>query len=109
NGTGLTALILIILSILAPIAIVIVGNVMARDNGQSTGTVIVSTAIAVFVASAVSIALVFFGIVVGIFALFRRNRGKVLAFIAIGLGLVPVVVVTMFALVFGDAIPSLFT
>ena len=109
NGTGLTALIIVILGFIAPIVIVIAANVMARESGQTPGTIIVSTAIAVFIAAIVSVGLVVLGVVIGIVALFRRNRGKGLASISIALGLVPVVFFAIVATVFSDAIPTLFS
>jgi len=110
NGTAIWALVLVILSYLAPIAIVIVGLVVANNYGAEQGVVggyVIGGAIAIIIAAIVAIGLDFFGLILGIVALFRKNRGKVLAIVAIVLGLIPLVVSIGVFTVFGSAIGTL--
>ena len=110
NGTAIWALVLVILSYLAPIAIIIVGLVVANNYGAEQGNVggyVIGGAIAIIIAAIVAIGLDFFGLILGIVALFRKNRGKVLAIVAIVLGLIPLVVSIGVFTVFGSAIGTL--
>ena len=107
NGTAIWALVLVILSYLAPIAIVIVGLVVANNYGAEQGNVggyVIGGAIAIIIAAIVAIGLDFFGLILGVVALFRKNRGKVLAIVAIVLGLIPLAVSIGIFGVFGSAI-----
>ena len=108
NGTAIAALIFVILSYVAPIAIVIVGVAIANDyvpNESALPDVFVGGFIALFVGAIVAILLDFFGLILGVVALFRKNRGKVLAVVAIVLGLIPLgVSIGLFAL-FGSSSP----
>ena len=110
NGTAIWALVLVILSYLAPIAIVIVGLVVANNYGAEQGNVggyVIGGAIAIIIAAIVAIGLDFFGLILGVVAVFRKNRGKVLAIVAIVLGLIPLVVSIGVFTVFGSAIGTL--
>ena len=108
NGTAIAALIFVVLSYVAPLMIVIVGVIIADDyvpNESALPTVFVGGIIALVIGAVVAIGLDFVGIVLGVIALFRKNRGKVLAIVSIALGLIPLVVsVGVFAL-FGSSVP----
>ena len=109
NGTAIAALIFVILSYVAPIVIVIVGVVAASDyvsNESPLPSVFVGIFTALIVGVVVSIALDFVGIGLGVIALFRKNRGKVLASIALAVAFVPLAAsVGVFAL-FGEWSPN---
>ncbi|MGV8884709.1 MAG: hypothetical protein ACOH1T_03850 [Microbacteriaceae bacterium] len=107
NGTGLTALIIVIVSFIAPIVIAIVGVNAARDSSRTTGEFILATVIVLATAAVAAIAVDVVGIVVGVVALFRKNRGRVLAFSAIILGIVPAIFVVLGATFFSNFVSML--
>lgn len=104
NGTGLSALIVVSLAYLAPIGILVVGFILARDSSENPGSLIVGTIVAIAAAVITAVGLDIIGIILGIIALFRKNRGRVLAWIAIILGALPMIAITIAATVFGDVI-----
>ena len=106
NGTGLTALIIVILSFVAPIVIALVGSDAARNGSQGNGEVIIGILFALASAALVAVSLDVVGIIVGIVSLFRKNRGKLLGLIAILLGLIPIVVVVLATTVFSNLITT---
>jgi len=106
NGTGLTALIIVILSFVAPIVIALVGSDAARYGSQGGGEAIIGILFALASAALVAVSLDVVGIIVGIVSLFRKNRGKLLGLIAIFLGLVPIVVVVLATTVFSNLITT---
>ena len=93
NGVGIAGLVLVILSFVAPIAIIIVGLVVSNNysNNHSTGAggLVVGAIIAVVAAGIVAIILDSFGIILGIVSLFRAGKSKVVGIVAIVLGLIP--------------------
>ena len=93
NGVGIAGLVLVILSFIAPIAIVIIGLVVSNNysNNNSTGTggLVIGAIIAIVVAGIVAIVLDGFGIILGIVSLFRAGKSKVVGIVAIVLGLIP--------------------
>lgn len=95
NGTGLSALIIVLLAFVAPLVIGFGGATAIQQQAVDAGESVIGTLLAFTIAAVVAVSLDLVGIVVGIIALFRKNRGKVLAFVALGLGLVPIVVVAL--------------
>jgi hypothetical protein len=93
NGVGIAGLVLVILSFVAPIAIIIVGLVLSNNystsNSTGTGGLVVGAIIAVVAAGIVAIVLDAFGIILGIVSLFRTGKSKVVGVVAIVLGLIP--------------------
>ena len=107
NRTGLTALIIVILGYLAPVAIIIIG-VVSISNGANSGSSVASgvvSGLAYFLGAAVvALILAGIGVVVAIISFFRRERGKVLGIVALVLGLLPGIAGVGFALAISSAI-----
>jgi len=93
NGVGIAGLVLVILSFLAPIAIVIVGFVTSNNVSESrdygVGGIVIGVVIAIVVAAIVALVLDALGIILGIVSLFREGKSKVVGIVAIVLGLIP--------------------
>jgi hypothetical protein len=93
NGVGIAGLVLVILSFVAPIAIIIIGlavsNNYSNNNSTGTGGLVIGAIIAVVAAGIVAIILDAFGIILGIVSLFRTGKSKVVGIVAIVLGLIP--------------------
>jgi len=103
NKVGLWALILVVASLVLPIIIALVGfsvaGSLSSPDDLGGGRVLAGGLIAIFFAAVVGLGLDVVGLVLGVVALFRKNRGKVLAIVAIVVGLIPLVVgVGIFAL-----------
>ena len=105
NGVGIAGLVLVILSFLAPIAIVIVGFVTSNNVSESrdygVGGIVIGVVIAIVVAAIVALVLDALGIILGIVSLFREGKSKVVGIVAIVLGLVPIVASVGIFSVFG--------
>ena len=105
NGVGIAGLVLVILSFLAPIAIVIVGfvtsNNVAESRDYGVGGILIGAVIAIVVAAIVAVVLDAVGIILGIVSLFREGRSKVVGIVAIVLGLVPIIASVGIFSVFG--------
>lgn len=96
NGVGIAGLVLVILSFVAPIAIIVIGLVVSNNYANSrdygTGGLVIGAIITLVVAAIVAIALDAFGIILGVVSLFRAGKTKVVGIVAIVLGLIPAAV-----------------
>ena len=105
NGVGIAGLVLVILSFLAPVAIVIVGfvtsNNVAESRDYGVGGILIGAVIAIVVAAIVAVVLDAVGIILGIVSLFRDGKSKVVGIVAIVLGLVPIIASVGIFSVFG--------
>jgi len=107
NKTGLTALIVVILGYLAPVAIIIIG-VVSISNGVTSGsspTAGIVSGLAFFLGAAVAaLILAGIGVIIAIVSFFRKNRGRVLGIVALVLGLLPGIAGVGFVIAISSAI-----
>lgn len=104
NGTGLAALVIVILSFVAPVAIGFGGAVLVQREAVGLGESFIGIVLSFAIALLVAVVLAVIGIVIAIISLFRKNRGKVLGITSLVLGIVPIVIAVIGATAFSTVI-----
>jgi hypothetical protein len=108
NGIGITALVLVLITIALPIIGFIVFVIAASvegAEGDDLGYAILGGFFFIPVASSFIAPIAILGIVLGIISLFRRGRRKVQGILAIIFGIVPALMITLLPVAIDNFVP----
>jgi hypothetical protein len=108
NGIGITALVLVLITIALPIicfVVVFIAALVEGAEGGDPGWAAVGAFFFTAVASAFIAPIAILGIVLGIISLFRRGRRKLQGILAIIFGIVPALMITLIRVAVDNFVP----